>query len=79
MPPWPGYEDLAEMAGPEHSFIVNKNLIEVIALFAIAAMPTGQWFGFDRLVLRLVPRRLQNRRPRAFVPPAPPAPSSVSQ
>ncbi len=55
MPPWPGVEDLLEAAGPEHSFIVNKNLIEVIALLAIACMPTGQWFGMDRLFSRLVP------------------------
>ncbi len=44
MPPLPG---IPEMPGPEHSFIVNKNLIEVIALLAIAAVPTGRWFGVD--------------------------------
>jgi len=44
MPPLPG---VPEMPGPEHSFIVNKNLIEVIALLAIAALPTGYWFGID--------------------------------
>ena len=43
-PPWPGVPDAP---GPEHSFIVNKNLIEVVALLAIAAMPTGRWFGLD--------------------------------
>ncbi len=46
MPPWPG---VPELPGPEHSFIVNKNLIEVIALLALAAMPTGRWFGVDAL------------------------------
>jgi len=44
VPPWPG---VPQPAGPEHSFIVNKNLIEVIALLAIAFMPTGSWFGLD--------------------------------
>lgn len=44
MPPLPG---VPEIAGPEHSFIVNKNLIEVFALLAIAALPTGIWFGLD--------------------------------
>lgn len=44
MPPFPG---VPELPGPEHSFIVNKNLIEVIALLAIAALPTGRWFGVD--------------------------------
>ncbi len=44
MPPFPG---VPELPGPEHSLIVNKNLIEVIALLAIAALPTGRWFGID--------------------------------
>lgn len=47
MPPWPG---VPEMPGPEHSFIVNKNLIEVFALLALAAVPSGMWFGLDRLL-----------------------------
>ncbi len=47
MPPFPGVPD---MPGPEHSFIVNKNLIEIIALLAIAALPTGYWFGIDSWV-----------------------------
>lgn len=44
MPPLPG---LPPAPGPEHSFIVNKNLIEVIALLAIAMLPSGKWFGLD--------------------------------
>ncbi|MEO1981712.1 MAG: hypothetical protein ABGZ24_14435 [Fuerstiella sp.] len=44
MPPFPG---VPELPGPEHSFVVNKNLIEVFALLAIAALPTGIWFGLD--------------------------------
>jgi len=46
MPPWPG---VPQLPGPEHSFIVNKNMIEAIALLAIAALPTGSWFGIDAL------------------------------
>ena len=38
MPPLPGVPDAP---GPEHSFIVNKNLIEVFALLALASVPTG--------------------------------------
>jgi uncharacterized membrane protein YphA (DoxX/SURF4 family) len=49
-PPFPGVPD---MGGPEHSLIVNKNLIEVIALLAIAALPTGTWFGMDAIFYRL--------------------------
>jgi uncharacterized membrane protein YphA (DoxX/SURF4 family) len=56
VPPWPGVEDL-ESAGPEHSFLVNKNLIEVIALLAIVSMPTGRWLGLDQLISALAFRR----------------------
>jgi len=49
MPPLPGVPDAP---GPEHSFIVNKNLIEVLALLALATLPTGYWFGLDTLVGR---------------------------
>jgi len=54
MPPWPG---VPEVPGPEHSFIVNKNFIEVMALLAIASLPTGQWFGLDRLCAKFWGRR----------------------
>ncbi|MCA9081196.1 MAG: DoxX family membrane protein [Planctomycetaceae bacterium] len=50
VPPWPG---VPQPPSPEHSLIINKNLIEVIALLAIAAMPTGTWFGIDGLIGRL--------------------------
>jgi uncharacterized membrane protein YphA (DoxX/SURF4 family) len=65
IPPWPGVEELVETAGPEHGFIINKNLIEVLALLAIASMPTGRWFGLDQLISLLAFRR------RKTVPPAP--------
>ncbi|MAR10981.1 MAG: hypothetical protein CL681_13630 [Blastopirellula sp.] len=51
MPPFPGYP---EAPGPEHSLIVNKNLVEVLALLAIAALPTGSWFGLDGLLTKLL-------------------------
>jgi uncharacterized membrane protein YphA (DoxX/SURF4 family) len=53
MPPWPGFIEFQAAAGPEHSYIVNKNLIEIFALLAIAALPTGQWFGIDAILSRL--------------------------
>ena len=53
MPPLPG---LPEAPGPEHSLIVNKNLIEVVALLAIAAFPSGYWFGLDAVVGKLFRR-----------------------
>jgi len=48
MPPLPG---VPEAPGPEHSFIVNKNLIEVLALLALACIPSGMWFGLDSLLV----------------------------
>ena len=47
MPPWPG---TPPAPGPEHSFIINKTLIEAIALLALATIPTGRWFGLDCLL-----------------------------
>ena len=47
LPPWPG---IPQPPSPEHSFIVNKNLIEAVALLGIAALPTGAWFGLDGLI-----------------------------
>ncbi len=54
MPPWPG---VPEPPGPEHSLIVNKNLIECVACLALAALPSGRWAGLDALVRRFVFRR----------------------
>ncbi|MFO1019772.1 MAG: DoxX family protein [Planctomycetales bacterium] len=51
MPPWPGVPD---PPGPEHSFIVNKNLIEVLMLLAFACMPTGRWLGLDAWIRRFL-------------------------
>lgn len=59
-PPWPG---VPVDPGPEHAFVVNKNLIEVAALLALATLPTGQWFGLDRLIY-LGWRRLAGRGQR---------------
>ncbi len=48
VPPWPG---VPEPPGTtEHAYIINKNLIEVIALLGIAALPTGSWFGLDGVI-----------------------------
>lgn len=50
IPPWPG---VPPAPGPEHSLYINKNMIEVIALLAIAALPTGTWFGIDGFFSRV--------------------------
>ncbi len=43
-PPWPG---VPPAPGPDHAFVVNKNLIEVVALLALTFLPSGLWFGLD--------------------------------
>ena len=53
IPPFPG---VPQPPGPEHSLIVNKNLIEAVALLAIAFTPTGRWFGLDGLYMRFFGR-----------------------
>ena len=58
MPPWPG---VPAIPGPEHSFIVNKDFMEVIALLAIATPPTGRWFGVDGMIGRWLSRRNENK------------------
>ncbi|WP_437190867.1 DoxX family protein [Planctomicrobium sp. SH527] len=78
MPPWPG---VPQVPGPEHSFIVNKNMIEAIALLAIAALPTGSWFGVDgiirRLALRCCPGMCGTGAASPAAPkPAPPQPAA---
>ncbi len=56
-PPWPGVADFIERPGPEHSYIIDKNMIEVIVLLAMACMPTGRWFGLDAVVRRFILRK----------------------
>lgn len=69
IPPWPG---VPPAPGPEHSFIINKNMIESLALLAIAALPTGTWFGIDGLFYALWNRR-RGTDGTASNPTAPPA------
>ncbi len=58
MPPWPG---VPPAPGPEHSLWVNKNLIEVIALLALASVPSGRWFGLDALAGRMPLKRRKSK------------------
>ena len=48
MPPWPGLPANPRAEG--HYYFVDKNLVEMIALFALACLPTGQWIGLDALL-----------------------------
>lgn len=50
MPPWPG---IPQPPGPDSGLIVNKNLVEVLALLALAFIPTGKLFGIDTVFVGL--------------------------
>ncbi|OAI54937.1 hypothetical protein AYO44_14015 [Planctomycetaceae bacterium SCGC AG-212-F19] len=55
MPPLPGLPDNPKVEG--HYLFVNKNLIMVLALLALATTRSGRWLGLDGLVQFLNPRR----------------------
>jgi len=48
IPPWPGLPESPKWEG--HYFIVDKNLVEMLALLALACLPTGHWLGIDALL-----------------------------
>ena len=48
MPPWPGLE--ANMTAEGHALIVNKNMVEAIALLVIATSHVGRWWGLDGII-----------------------------
>lgn len=47
-PPLPGLYYTTPTEG--HYLIINKNLIEMMALVALAFIPTGKFFGLDRFL-----------------------------
>ncbi len=48
MVPMPGWPESPKAEG--HYLLINKTLIEVIALLALAFIPTGRWAGLDGLL-----------------------------
>ncbi len=48
MPPWPGLPAPPNVEG--HYWIVNKNLVEMLACLVVASTPSGMWIGFDALL-----------------------------
>ncbi len=49
-PPFPWYPLPPNTEG--NPIFINKNIIECLALLALACMPTGRWLGLDAIVLR---------------------------
>lgn len=62
MPPWPGLPPNPMAEGTY--LIVNKNVIEILALLALAATPSGLWFGVDALLFGWIDRRARARAAR---------------
>jgi uncharacterized membrane protein YphA (DoxX/SURF4 family) len=60
MPPWPGLPPNPLENG--HFFIVDKNLVELLACLALAALPTGHWVGVDALLFGWLRRRREYAR-----------------
>jgi uncharacterized membrane protein YphA (DoxX/SURF4 family) len=58
MPPWPGIQEIPSI---EHNIIVNKVFVEMVALLAIAALPSGKWFGADSIISGLFGRLFGRR------------------
>ena len=54
-PALPWYPEPPNAEG--HYFIITKNVIEMLALFMLACIPSGRWFGLDALVHALNPWR----------------------
>jgi hypothetical protein len=55
MPPWPGLPPNPLAEG--HYFIVNKNLIEMLACLTLVFIPTGNWIGLDAMLFGWMSRR----------------------
>ncbi|WP_152050882.1 DoxX family protein [Tautonia marina] len=68
MPPFPGLPPNPRAEGTY--LIVNKTLIEMLALLALAATPSGLWFGVDRLLFGWIDRRNNTRAVEAREPQA---------
>lgn len=44
---WPGYYSPPLHPAQGHSLFVTKEFVEMMACFALAAIPTGRWGGLD--------------------------------
>ncbi|MCE9563721.1 MAG: hypothetical protein K8U57_16895 [Planctomycetes bacterium] len=60
-PPFPWYPVAPNTEG--NPLFINKNMIECIALLALACMPTGRWMGIDALIHRVICGKEQPETP----------------
>jgi uncharacterized membrane protein YphA (DoxX/SURF4 family) len=61
MPPFPWLPEQTRTEG--HYLFVNKNVIEMLALLALATTPSGRWAGLDALLHVLNPFRRRQQGP----------------
>jgi uncharacterized membrane protein YphA (DoxX/SURF4 family) len=74
MPPLPGWPESPRLEG--HYLLINKTLIEVIALLALTFIPTGRWAGLDGLLGLCCSGKAQTpHQANAAAPQAPAAPT----
>jgi uncharacterized membrane protein YphA (DoxX/SURF4 family) len=76
LPPLPGLPD-NPMAEGKYLF-VNKNLVEALALLALATTRSGRWFGVDALLAYIPPFSWFWKRPKLVVEVDPAAVASAS-
>lgn len=83
MPPLPGAPDNPKAEG--HYLVINKNIVELLALLTLATTASGQWFGLDRGIQALKSRCCRKQTPAAptpltviEVPAAPTIPGSTA-
>jgi uncharacterized membrane protein YphA (DoxX/SURF4 family) len=69
MPPFPGVPDNPRAEG--HYLFINKNVIEMLALLALATTASGRWLGLDALIRALNPVRWFQRRTDTPESPSP--------
>lgn len=61
MPAFPGLPDNPKAEG--HYLLINKNVIEMLALLALATTRSGRWLGIDGFLQFLNPRRWRSEQP----------------
>ena len=61
-PPWPQiYPPAPAVVG--HALVVDKNFVEMVAIFALATLPVGRWAGLDHFLYHWIGRPLEAKIP----------------
>ncbi len=61
-PPWPTiFPHAPAVVG--HALVVDKNFVEMVAIFMLAALPVGRWAGLDHFLYHWIGRPLEAKIP----------------